>query len=194
MLSNIAAGSEAQITAVMTQEGLMDAVINHVNGAEWDVRKEAAWVISNIATGGSHNQVYALCAQYKGVPAVCGLLDVADTRIAMQALDALKALLKCGEDSNGLLNVAVMVDEADGIDLLEKLQEHENQDIYHKAVTLIETFFAGDEEDEGENIAPAVNPNSFSFGAPVPVTKPQDVGAGALVPAGAFNFNAQSFN
>ena len=108
--------------------------------------------------------MYALCAQYGGVPAVCGLLDVADTRIAMQArsvcvcvlcviwdkkahahahahactrkctyprtdlrptlthslasvhahahahiqaLDALKALLKCGEDSNGLLKVAV---------------------------------------------------------------------------------------
>lgn len=55
-----------------------------------------------------------------------------------------------------------------GIDKLESLQEHENEVIYNKSVHIIEAYFGGEEEESTplneENIQPAVNSNSFSFG------------------------------
>lgn len=51
------------------------------------------------------------------------------------------------------------VDEAEGLDKIEELQNHSHEDIYDKAVLILETFF--DVEDgEAENLAPQVrNPS-----------------------------------
>jgi len=69
---------------------------------------------------------------------------------------------------------------AEGIDKLEALQQHENLDIYNKAVDILETFFAAEAEDA--NIAPIISGTpegqmTFSFAAP------------SLLPTGGFNFN-----
>ena len=46
-----------------------------------------------------------------------------------------------------------LVDEAEGLDKIEELQNHSHEDIYDKAVLILETFF--DVEDgEAENLAP----------------------------------------
>jgi hypothetical protein len=50
---------------------------------EWDVKKEAAWVVSNVATGGTHEQVFALVKNHKPVAALCSLLDVQDGKLLM---------------------------------------------------------------------------------------------------------------
>ena len=51
---------------------------------------------------------------------------------------------------------ATLVDEAEGLDKIEDLQNHNNEDIYEKAVALLENYF--DVEDgEVENLAPAVD-------------------------------------
>ena len=53
---------------------------------------------------------------------------------------------------------AQLVDEAEGLDKIEELQNHSNEDIYDKAVNILETFF--DVEDgEVENLAPQVDAN-----------------------------------
>ena len=54
-----------------------------------------------------------------------------------------------------------MVDEANGLDKIEELQNHSNREIYEKAVNILETFF--DVEDgENENLAPAVDANQVT--------------------------------
>jgi importin subunit alpha-1 len=60
---------------------------------------------------------------------------------------------------------AEMVEEAGGAEALEELQQHANTDVYEKAVELMETYFEDDDEDE--NLAPAVNATAktFTFGA-----------------------------
>jgi hypothetical protein len=62
------------------------------------------------------------------------------------------------------------VDESDGLDKLEALQEHENQTVYTKSVALIETYFGAEEDDEndqGENLAPvSLDGSKFTFGVP----------------------------
>ncbi len=48
-----------------------------------------------------------------------------------------------------------LVDEAEGLDKIEDLQNHEQEEIYDKAANILEAFF--DVEDgEVENLAPQV--------------------------------------
>jgi hypothetical protein len=151
--------------------------------------------MSNVATGGMHEQVFALVKNHACVAPLCGLLDVRDAKILQVALDALEAMLKCDHKSSGLLQVPAMVDEADGLDKLEALQEHENQAVYEKAVRLIETYFGSDEDEGGENIAPASDGATFSFGLPPKqLVEDPDVFS-ATPPLLNMNvFNANSFN
>jgi hypothetical protein len=131
------------------------------------------------------------------------------------ALDALEALLKCDAKASGLLQVPSLVDQCDGLEKLEQLQEHENHAVYTKSVHIIETYFGseGSGDEGGENLAPATDGNTFGFGFPaaaassssgaaacVPPKAP--LGGFSFAPAGGsvaplgsgFNFNAQHFN
>ena len=76
-------------------------------------------------------------------------------------LDGLNNMLKvAGQDVSNILlwtcqpsfiisqveAVAAMVEECGGLDRIEALQSHENEQIYHKALQIIETFFPDGEQ------------------------------------------------
>lgn len=188
MLSNVAAGTRDQLSALLALRPLVDGVLAHLDADEWDVRKEAIWVVSNIVTGGSHEQIVSFLRNHNVVAPVCSTLDVSESKSLMVALDALEAMLKVSQKTNGLLNVPVLVDECDGLEKLENLQEHVNEDIYAKAVKIIEEFFGAEEDGavgDSENIAPAATGGQFAFGA--------KAASGAIMPVGGFNFNATGF-
>jgi len=174
MLSNVAAGTEAQLQRAMATPGLLPKVLEQMGAAaEWDVRKEAAWVVSNMATGGKEREVAAL-VQAGAVRPLCDLFDTGDVRVITIALEAVEVLLKhFGNGANGTLpaslDVPQLMEECDGISKLEQLQEHENENIYNKAVRLIEVYFSDDDgaAAESENLAPQIASNgTFSFGFP----------------------------
>jgi importin subunit alpha-6/7 len=159
---------------------LVSLVLNQLQpSAEWDVRKEAAWVVSNIATSGRADQITHLI-QLGGMRPLCDLLEVGDTRILGVALDALDAILKSAPVGNTAY--ISLVDESEGVEKLEQLQEHADPTIYQKAVQMIETHFGGEDEDAGaENLAPTMNANAtFSFG----------MDSTAKPAAGVFSFGA----
>ena len=63
-----------------------------------------------------------------------------------------------------------------GLDKIEFLQNHDNQEIYQKAFDIIERYFGSEEEDK--ELAPDVDENSQQY----------QFNAGDNAPAGGFQF------
>ncbi|CAD5322188.1 unnamed protein product [Arabidopsis thaliana] len=81
----------------------------------------------------------------------------------MVCLEALKKILKVGEvfssrHAEGIYqcpqtNVnphAQLIEEAEGLEKIEGLQSHENNDIYETAVKILETYWMEEEEEDQE--------------------------------------------
>lgn len=106
-------------------------LIQLLSTAEFDIRKEAAWAISNATSGGSPDQIKYLVSQ-GCIPPLCDLLEVADAKIITVALEGLENILKCGEaegreTGTGVNPMATFVEEADGINKIQQLQYHEHE-------------------------------------------------------------------
>mmetsp|Transcript_18406 Transcript_18406/g.34131 ORF Transcript_18406/g.34131 Transcript_18406/m.34131 type:complete len:571 (+) Transcript_18406:132-1844(+) len=169
-ISNITAGNKDQIQAVI-DNNIIPPLIQLLTNAEFDIRKEAAWAISNATSGGSPQQIKFL-VQQGCIRPLCDLLTVNDVKIVTIALEGLENILKVGEDEatdTGSHNqMSTYVAEAEGLNKIEELQQHSNNDIYQKCIKILETFFGVDEEEEMANIAPdmAEGGNQFAFSAP----------------------------
>mmetsp|Transcript_34315 Transcript_34315/g.67576 ORF Transcript_34315/g.67576 Transcript_34315/m.67576 type:complete len:537 (+) Transcript_34315:125-1735(+) len=179
-ISNITAGSSDQIQQVM-DANLIPPMISLLRDAEFDIQKEAAWAISNATSGGSKQQIRFL-VQQGAIPAMCELFTCSDAKVVMVALEGVENILAVGQKDaaeTGVNKFSEFVEECGGLDGLEDLQQHDNEEIYHKSVSLLKNFFESEEEEE-DMVAPAVNGNQFSFGlAP---------GATAVAPVGGFVF------
>mmetsp|Transcript_18873 Transcript_18873/g.58113 ORF Transcript_18873/g.58113 Transcript_18873/m.58113 type:complete len:531 (-) Transcript_18873:428-2020(-) len=166
-ISNITAGNKDQIQAVV-DANIIPPLVQLLHSAEFDIRKEAAWAISNATSGGTPAQIKFLVSQACIGP-LCELLSVADVKIVIVALEALENILKVGEAEAKATNLqhnvmATHVAEAEGLKKIEDLQQHDNHDVYEKAVRLLETYFGVDDEDV--NLAPDAQGNNFAFGQP----------------------------
>jgi hypothetical protein len=106
---------------------------------------------------------------------LCDLLGVSDPRVVTVALEGLENILRVGDQlkklpgSSGQNPYAQAVEDAEGLDKIEMLQEHQNEDLYEKAVQILEQFFDV-EEGEDQNLAPALDmaQGTYAFGAPQP--------------------------
>eukprot|EP00979_Chaetoceros_neogracilis_P017738 scaffold10267_cov270-Chaetoceros_neogracile.AAC.36 len=183
LLSNIAAGNHGQINSLVSRPEILSAVLKLVHNAEWEVRKEATWVASNIATGGNALHVHCL-VELGGITSLCSVIDSADPKILLVILEAIQSILRVGE-ANGRDYIG-FVDECDGLDKIENLQEHENNHVYEKAVFIIETFF-GVDEGEDENLVPTIDGDTFAFGLPTKAMEDDAVDA-PQQPLQLFNF------
>ena len=188
-LSNIAAGSVEQLQRLMQCPNLCTGILEALSQAsEWDVRKEAAWIVSNVATSSQPGHLAALVSAGVVEP-LCDLLTQGDAKIILVALEALEAILKLGA-SSGSSAYARMISDCQGVDRMENLQEHKNNEVYQKVVQLLETYFGAEEEDE--NVAPVVAGNTFSFGLPTNASKSSssDFNNSFVHQTPAFNFGA----
>uniref|UniRef100_A0A672MT41 Karyopherin subunit alpha 6 n=1 Tax=Sinocyclocheilus grahami TaxID=75366 RepID=A0A672MT41_SINGR len=97
---------------------------------------------------------------------LCDLLTVMDSKIVLVALNGLENILRLGEqeakqNGSGHNPYCSLIEEAYGLDKIEFLQSHENQEIYQKAFDLIEHYFGVEEEDA--SLAPQVDENQQQF-------------------------------
>lgn len=169
-ISNITAGNKAQIQEVINHN-LIPLLVQLLGKGEFDVRKEAAWAISNATSGGSPEQIHYLVSQGCIKP-LCDLLDSKDTKVINVALEGLENILKCGMErtsvTGGINQYAKFVDEAEGLEKIEALQTHENNEIYERAVKILEVYFGLEEDEDVAEIAPESTTNNYQFGAAIP--------------------------
>lgn len=167
-ISNITAGSTEQIQEVINH-GLIPPVIQLLSGADFDIKKESAWAISNATAGGTAQQVDYLVEQQCIKPLV-DLLCVSDAKVIVVALEALENILKNGEAAQRERGLAenpygALIETADGLQKIEGLQEDPNEEVYEKAMKILETYFQL--EDDGAEID-GETPQQFQFGAQMP--------------------------
>jgi importin subunit alpha-1 len=164
-ISNITAGNKDQIQGVI-DANIMPPLIQLLTNAEFDIRKEAAWAISNATSGGTPNQIKFL-VQQGCIRPLCDLLGVNDTKIITIALEGLENILKVGEEdakTTGVNQMATFVSEAEGLNKIEELQQHSNNDIYEKCVKILETYFGVEDEEEMTDLRPQSDGDQFQFG------------------------------
>ena len=130
----------------MIDGNVFPLLIEILTKSDFKTRKEAAWAVTNATSGGSSQQIRYIASQ-DALPALCDLLSVHDAKIVIVALTGIENILRIGneivkESGAGTHNpYAIQVEECFGLDKIEYLQEHENEEIYRKAFDIIETYF-----------------------------------------------------
>lgn len=150
----------------MINGNLVGPLVHLMRTAECAVRNEAAWAISNATSGGTHDQIKYLVDQ-GCIKAFCDFLGYSDPSILKVCLEGLVNVLKVREAEKSLgachANMyAQMIEDADALDKIEDLQNHDDDMIYQMATFLLETFWV--EEDDvmpSEGNAPL---DGFNFG------------------------------
>jgi importin subunit alpha-1 len=164
-ISNITAGVSEQIQSVI-DNNIIPPLVQLLVGAEFDIRKEAAWAISNATSGGTPAQIKFLVSQGCIRP-LCDLLAVNDAKIVTIALEGLENILKVGHAESQVTgthnNMATYIADAEGLNKIEDLQEHANQEIYEKVIKILETYFGIEDEKEVPSLAPNMEGNQFNF-------------------------------
>lgn len=168
-ISNITAGNPSQIQAVI-DANIIPPLVSILRNAVFDIQKEAAWAISNATSGGEDEQIHYLVAQGV-IPPMCDLFTCPDSKMILVAMEAIENILRVGKKAaggnNGVNKYAEFVEECGGLDSLEVLQRHENEEIYDKAVKILRNYFDS-EEAEDPSIVPEVGANNqFVFGSGV---------------------------
>jgi len=157
-LSNITAGTKEQIEQIISG-GLLEELIRVLENGDFKGKKEATWAVTNLTSGGSAMQVFKL-VELGGLKPLCAMLQCADGKIVQVVLDGLTNMLNMADASGKTSEMTTCIEEADAIDMLEKLQEHENEEIYKAALNIIETWFSEEEDLQPES------GDTYSFQAP----------------------------
>uniref|UniRef100_A0A915IF89 Uncharacterized protein n=1 Tax=Romanomermis culicivorax TaxID=13658 RepID=A0A915IF89_ROMCU len=172
LLSNIVAGNQKQIQAVLDAD-LIPIVIKIVKEGDPKSQYEACWVVANLSTGGSLEQVSHVLGKCHDplFYALSEMLKARESKSLCLALDTMHHLLASSQKADMLEKSLVTVEECGGLDKIESLQSHSNEDIYRKALNLIEQFF-NDSEEEAATTSQGQAQTEFSF------SPPQDPSAG----------------
>lgn len=79
--------------------------------------------------------------QQGAVKPLCDLLVVSDSKIVMVILDAISNILDAAQRTKNLEQVCLLVEESEGLDKIEALQQHENPEVYRLSLSIIEKYF-----------------------------------------------------
>ena len=96
--------------------------------------------MTNLTSGGTITQIVSLCASGALKP-MCDLLDANDERTVCVILDGIMNILSAAQKQGEVEKVAAVIEECEGLDKIENLQTHENEEVYQKALEIIDTFF-----------------------------------------------------
>uniref|UniRef100_A0A665U9N7 Importin subunit alpha n=1 Tax=Echeneis naucrates TaxID=173247 RepID=A0A665U9N7_ECHNA len=204
-VGNIVTGTDEQTQVVLNCDALshFPALLTH---PKEKINKEAVWFLSNITAGNQQqvqavidaklvpmiiHLLDKVCVQphflhcdvvftlliaifTQVIPPFCNLLTVKDAQVVQVVLDGLSNILKMADDEAE--TIANLIEECGGLEKVEQLQNHENEDIYKLAYEIIDQFFSSDDIDEDTSLVPeAIQGGTYGFNS-------------ANVPAEGFQF------
>uniref|UniRef100_A0A7N6BQZ6 Importin subunit alpha n=1 Tax=Anabas testudineus TaxID=64144 RepID=A0A7N6BQZ6_ANATE len=152
-LSNITAGNQQQVQAVI-DAGLIPMIIHQLAKvcSQWNSRKKSLSLILSVE----------FLVEQNVIPPFCNLLSVKDSQVVQVVLDGLKnILIMAGDEAS---TIAEIIEECGGLEKIENLQQHENEDIYKLAFEIIDQYFSGDDIDEDPSLIPETTQGgTFNF-------------------------------
>ena len=158
LISNITAGRTDQIQSLIDSKIIL-MVIDYLKNGSFFTQKEAAWVISNMTMNGTSEQIRYLVDSMVIEP-MCNLLSVDDTQTVHILLEALIKIFEEYKDNKQM--IAIAIENCGGLDRIEALQAHENNEIYKAAYDLIDKYI--DTNDDGvPDLVPQQNENQYQF-------------------------------
>lgn len=176
-LSNITAGTKIQVQAVI-DAGLIPQVIHLLARGDLATRREAAWCINNLTLSGKREQV-AYVLQQGVLSPFCQLLTTEDPQILVVVLDGISNILKMAAlNEDDLFAVTSQIEECSGLDKIEELQNHRNEEIYKIAFDIIDKYFT---EEDNEELVPNISENqdTYTFNVQAPSTSGTSTGGAA---------------
>lgn len=163
-LSNITAGTKIQVQAVI-DANLIPQVIHLLGKGDLATRREAAWCINNLSLSGKREQV-AYVLERGVLQPFCQLLTTDDPQILVVVLDGISNILKMASSNyDDLMSITSQIEECNGLDKIEELQSHRNEEIYKLAFEIIDKYFSEEDNEELPNNI-SENQNTYTFNVP----------------------------
>lgn len=142
-LSNITAGNSQQVAYIVNTDKFLEKLVTVMKTDHPEIRREAAWVLSNATHKGAPEEIKKMF-DIGIFDIFVEMLDTQDSKTLQVVLEAINNILKCGEqffEFDGENIFLVKFDQLGGMQKLEKLQMHQNQEIYDRAFKIMEKYF-----------------------------------------------------
>lgn len=144
-LSNVCAGTPTQVAQVI-EIGIFDKLISLVYEGKYEIQRESGWCISN-STALKVPEIIEKIVEKNGLEAMCHILSLKnDAKTLTVLLEGVRNILEVGELAKANGNIAenpfvLRVEECEGLDVIEDLQQHQNQHVYELAINILEMYF-----------------------------------------------------
>jgi len=142
-LSNIAAGTAYQIQEIINAE--IFPIVLKLFDDTYEICKEAIYTIFNATVNGNMEQIEYLVS-LQCLEKLCKMLFSPDPTLLIIILITMNHILQAGKEK-GVLNFVLRVESVKGNEILEELQNHQNEEIYQKALFLLENFFSAEDNN-----------------------------------------------